>query len=141
MEGLSLIKINKTYGNTIWWRTCTICIEKLYLLVLFRHVEMSAAQEEEHEEHGPEQGGGGQAREDGDARPEGCGDRRAVEQGWSGGFGPSSGGEEQGRGGGAGDQPPGVVAWWHAVVEAALWPHPEAQRGGAGVEDGVHPEE
>ena len=61
MEGLSLIKTNKTYGNTIWWRTCTICIEKLYLLVLFRRVEMSAAQEEEREEHGPEQGGGGQA--------------------------------------------------------------------------------
>ena len=78
---------------------------------------------------------------DGHACPEGGGDGRAVEQGGSGWFGPPSGGEEQGCGEGSGEEPAGVVAEWHAVVDAALGPHPEAQGGGAGVEDGIHPDE
>ena len=78
---------------------------------------------------------------DGHARPEGGGDGRAVEQGWVWGFGPPAGGEEQGGGEGSGEEPAGVVAERHAVVGAAFRPNPEAQGGGAGVEDGVHPDE
>ena len=58
-----------------------------------------------------------------------------------GGFGPPACGEEQGRGQGTGEEPSGKITRWHAVVGSAFRPHPEAQGGGAGVEDGVHPDE
>ena len=89
-------------------------------------MKMRAASEKVCEECCSEQGWGDHAGKDGHACPEGGGYGRAIEQGGSWCFGPPSGSEEQGRGEGSGEQPAGVVTEWHAEIDAALGPHPEA---------------
>src|SRR5215208_322702 len=104
-------------------------------------MKMGAASEKEGEERCPEQGWDEHAGKDSHACPEGGGYGRAIEQGGSGCFGPPSGSEEQGCGQGTGEQPAGVVTEWHAVIDAALGPHPEVQGGCTRVDDGINPDE
>ena len=109
--------------------------------MLFHRAKARAASEKVCEERCSEQGWGDHTGKDGHPCPEGGGDGRAIEQGWPGCFGPPSGGEEQGSGEGSREQPADVITGWHAVIDAALGPHPEAERGCARVEDGIHPDE
>ena len=79
----------------------------------------------------------GETREEGDPDPEGKSDECAVEQSRKRRGAPPASGQEQGCREGAGEEPSGIVAQGHAVVGAAFWPHPEAQRSGSGIEDAV----
>jgi hypothetical protein len=105
------------------------------------HIKMRAASEKVGEECHSEQGWDDRAGKDGHACPEGGSYGRAIEQGGSGCFGPPSGSEEQGSSEGSGEQPAGVVTEWHAVIDASLGPHPEAQGDCTGVEYGIYPDE
>jgi hypothetical protein len=133
--------MNKSYKIAIFGDSGASKESRLCYLVLFHHVKLRAASEKICEERCSEQGWGDKTGKEGYPCPEGGGDGRAIQQGGSGSFGPPSGGEEQGSGEGSGEQPAGVVTGWHAVIDAALRPHPESQGGCARVEDGIHPDE
>src|SRR3712207_1139855 len=133
--------------HTRYWRdwSSDVCSSDLYTrcapgVTLFEEVrpEPGAAVDQVPEECRPEEGREDQGREQGHPRPEGHGDRGAVQQTGQGCLSPPSYRQEQGGSEGTGEKPPGVVAKGDPVVRTALRPHPEAQRGGSGIQDAVH---